>query len=126
MGRLMGNKHRKSRTQRKREKVMEQDEKFNETLTHIIMAEIYDYEAREKVHDKSLDIITTYALKAEALLKRALKGELKQSDYDALMEEKPDIEGYIITDHRMISKEELQQYKDSTENIRKKLWNQKN
>ena len=114
----------KSRSQVRAERAMKTDKKFNDTLKHILIAELYDYEVREKVHDKSLDWAVTYALKAEALLKRAVNGGISKAELDALLEEKPEIEGKIIIDHRIIDPEEVAQYRRSSKNILKGIKNE--
>lgn len=111
---------RKSKNRVALERALKNDKMVQNTINHIILAELWEYEYCMKIHDKSLDFITTYALKAEALLKRAVSDGITKADLDALLDEKPDIEVRIINDVRFISESEINTYKQFSKNILKK------
>lgn len=108
---------RKSKRQVAVERTLKTDEMLKKEINHIILAELWEYEYCQKIHDKSLDFITTYALKAEALLKRAVSDGITKADLDALLDEKPDIEVRVINDVRFLDQSEIDTYKQFSKKI---------
>lgn len=117
---------RKSRTLVKSERAMRDDARLREMLKHLILAEVYSHELAAKTHDKSLDIVTSYMLKCEALLLNAKSQGFMVDEVNALLEEKPEIEVWIVNDKRYMSEEEVEQYKAQAKRILgKDYWGEK-
>jgi len=110
-----------SRKQRRERDVIENDKNFAETMKHIILAEVWEYERVLKENDKALETLYDYMRKCETIARLAKKAGIMPDMVDQLLSERPEFEEVVIRDTRFMETNDIESHRKLTAKILRNL-----